>query len=54
VIWHGLQAADKRFSVDSALSQETVKAFLLGEDYDNLFRAGLKAIEASSKRVKRF
>jgi hypothetical protein len=57
VISHGLrrsldasgQAADSQSNKDSNAISEAVKARLLGEDYDTLFRAGLKAVEALVK-----
>ncbi|NLT14978.1 MAG: hypothetical protein GXY05_11610 [Clostridiales bacterium] len=46
VIRHGIQAIDGYRDMDDDAAPETFKARLLGEDYDGLFRVGLKAVEA--------
>ncbi len=45
VIRHGMNAIDERHGVDGETAPETVKARLLAEEYDTLFKAGLNAIE---------
>jgi hypothetical protein len=45
VIRHGMNAVDGYNGFDGDAAPETVKARLLGEDYDTLFKAGLTAIE---------
>lgn len=49
VIRHGIQAIDGYRDMDDDAAPETFKARLLGEDYDALFRVGLKAVEALVK-----
>jgi hypothetical protein len=45
VIRHGMNAIDEQHGADGDTAPETVKARLLGEDYDTLFKEGLRAIE---------
>jgi hypothetical protein len=49
VIRHGIKAVDGCLDADGDIAPEMIKARLLSEDYDTLFRAGLKAVEALVK-----